>query len=514
MKLGTKLGLAFAILVLLTVAVGSFALHQISGVNARTQELANRWLPSVKALGEVSAAANQLRFQEADHVISGDAAEMAQLENQIYQGMAAFFDRQQAYEKLLDSDEERSGYEEFKKHRDAYLALQNRLIELSRGGDGQRDETKAFYRGESRTAFTAMLAALDNLVEASNQASDASAAAARKSFESALLWTGMLIGAAVVLAAVLAFIIVRGVIQQLGGEPEDAAVLARRVAGGDLSMPISLRRGDNDSLLAGLKRMQDGLVTLVAAVRSNAQGVAAASLQIAQGNNDLSGRTEEQASALEQTAASMKKLAATVRQNADNAAQANQLAVEASQVVMQGGEVVSQVVESMKNIDASSRKIGEIIAVIDNLAFQTNILALNAAVEAARAGEQGRGFSVVAGEVRSLARRSSEAAKEIRELIQGSMERVEQGTALVNRAGAAMNDVVESIRRVTNIVGEISAASAEQSSGVAHIGEVVIEMDKATQQNAALVEESAAAAQGLNSQAQQLVGTVSVFKLA
>ena len=293
-----------------------------------------------------------------------------------------------------------------------------------------------------------------------------------------------------------------------------AAEAATRVAGGDLTVPLHAEgRDETTLLLAALAGMQDNLVRIVGEVRANAEGVATASAQIAQGNNDLSGRTEEQASALEQTAASMEQLSGTVRQNADNARQGNQLAQNASSVAIRGGEVVGQVVQTMKGINDSSRKIADIISVIDGIAFQTNILALNAAVEAARAGEQGRGFAVVASEVRSLAGRSAEAAKEIKGLIADSVLRVEQGTALVDQAGATMTEVVGAIRRVTDIMGEISAASTEQSTGVAQVGEAVTQMDQATQQNAALVEESAAAADSLKHQAQHLVQAVAVFQL-
>jgi len=260
--------------------------------------------------------------------------------------------------------------------------------------------------------------------------------------------------------------------------------------------------------------MQAQLSRIVGAVRQSADNISTASNEVAQGNNDLSARTEEQASALEETAASMEELSSTVKQNADNAKQANQLALGASTVAIKGGEVVSQVVTTMKGINDSSKKIADIISVIDGIAFQTNILALNAAVEAARAGEQGRGFAVVASEVRSLAGRSADAAKEIKTLITASVERVEQGTALVDQAGTKMSEVVDAIKRVTDIMGEISAASQEQSAGVAQVGEAVTQMDQATQQNAALVEESAAAAESLKAQAQQLVSAVSVFKLS
>jgi methyl-accepting chemotaxis protein len=295
---------------------------------------------------------------------------------------------------------------------------------------------------------------------------------------------------------------------------ESAASAVRAIAAGDLSTVSHTHSNDEFAdLLADLDRANQSLVKMIGAVRQNAEGVATASAEIAHGNNDLSARTEQQASALEETAASMEELGSTVKQNAESARQANQLAQSASTVAVNGGKVVSEVVETMKGINDASRKIADIIGVIDGIAFQTNILALNAAVEAARAGEQGRGFAVVATEVRSLAGRSADAAKEIKVLINTSVERVEQGTALVDKAGETMTEVVTSIRRVTDIMGEISTASHEQSSGVAQVGEAVMQMDRATQQNAALVEQMAAAASGLKSQANELVETVAVFKL-
>ena len=322
------------------------------------------------------------------------------------------------------------------------------------------------------------------------------------------------IAGGVLFAVLFGFVLVRSIARQLGAEPGQAAEVARSVAVGDLSVPIELRPGDETSLMAQLKHMQSSLTQVVGSVRQNSESVATASAQIAQGNLDLSQRTEEQASALEQTAASMEQLSSTVKANADNAKQANQLARGASTVAIQGGQIVTEVVATMKGINDSSKKIADIISVIDSIAFQTNILALNAAVEAARAGEQGRGFAVVASEVRNLAGRSAEAAKEIKSLINASVERVEQGTALVDQAGITMTEVVSSIKRVTDIMGEISAASTEQSAGVSQVGQAVSQMDMVTQQNAALVEESAAAAESLKVQALQLVQTVAVFKLA
>jgi len=272
-------------------------------------------------------------------------------------------------------------------------------------------------------------------------------------------------------AVLLGFVLIRSIGRQLGGEPGEAADLARSVAAGNLSVRVNVRTGDTTSLMAQLKAMQTSLATVVGSVRESSESVATASAQIAQGNNDLSQRTEQQASALEETAASLEQLGATVKHNADNARQANQLALGASTVAIKGGQVVGQVVETMMGINDSSKKIADIIGVIDGIAFQTNILALNAAVEAARAGEQGRGFAVVASEVRSLAGRSAEAAKEIKVLISASVERVEQGTTLVDQAGVTMAEVVASLKRVTDIMGEISAASIDQSTGVAQVGE-------------------------------------------
>ena len=328
-------------------------------------------------------------------------------------------------------------------------------------------------------------------------------------------WLSALLGVLSVLltSAGLVVAVNRLVLRPLGGEPSDAAAVAARVAEGDLSQPIAVQRGDNFSLMYQLQRMQVSLVQLVTQARDGAQSVASASAQISMGNQDLSGRTESQASALEQTAASMEELGSTVHHNAENAQHASSLAQQAATVAQQGGETVAQVVQAMQGINDSSNQIAEIIGVIDSIAFQTNILALNAAVEAARAGEQGRGFAVVAGEVRSLAQRSAEAAKEIKTLIHTSGEQVQRGGEQVDRAGATMQQVVKSIEQVASLMQAISAASREQSAGVAQVGEAITAMDQTTQQNAALVEEMAAAASSLQQQADVLVQNVAVFRL-
>jgi len=321
----------------------------------------------------------------------------------------------------------------------------------------------------------------------------------------------VLLGGAVLVA--LGMTVSRSITQQLGMEPSDAIAMAHRIAQGDLTAADATRHAPPNSVAAALAEMLGTLESVVTQVRAGAESVASASAQISQGNMDLSSRTEQQASALQQTAATMDQLGTAVRHNAENATQANQLARGASGVATQGGDVVKQVVETMSGIADSSKRIADIISVIDGIAFQTNILALNAAVEAARAGEQGRGFAVVAGEVRNLAGRSADAAREIKGLITASVERVEAGNALVNQAGATMTEIVGSIQRVADIVAEITAASEEQSQGVQQVGQAVSQMDNNTQQNAALVEQSAAAAQSLKLQADGLVGVVAMFRL-
>ena len=354
---------------------------------------------------------------------------------------------------------------------------------------------------------------IDGIYEFNNQATQVLAQALQRRASQAQWLAYGTLGLLVLLvigACGMVYVFVRSITVPM----RDAVTLANAVAAGDLTTRMhAYGTNETGQLIKSLIEMQQKLGGVVNHVREGADAVATASVQIAQGNHDLASRTESQASALEQTAASMEELNSTVQQNAENARQANNLALNASSVAVKGGEVVSQVVETMKGINDSSRKIADIISVIDSIAFQTNILALNAAVEAARAGEQGRGFAVVATEVRSLASRSAEAAKEIKNLITASVERVEQGTAQVDQAGSTMTEVVSAIRRVTDLMSQISAASSEQSLGVAQVGEAVNHMDQVTQQNAALVEEMAAAADSLKLQAQDLVAGVNVFKL-
>jgi len=422
--------------------------------------------------------------------------------------------------KALTSDnaQQQARLAKLMENHEQFNAVADKLMKLRRdvagGSASAEDMLKEFSAGKDKAAMDAFRSGVAEFikVEADLLGERSASLDATSTLTSrTLIFGGLLLCA---FTAGLGVVLTRSLFTQLGAEPLVAVQSVGAVAAGDLSVAIAVKPGDTTSLIAKLDEMRASLARVVGEVRSNSETVATASSQIAQGNQDLSQRTEEQASALQQTAATMDQLGATVRNNADNSRQANELAQGARTVASEGGAVVGEVVETMKSINESSKKIADIISVIDGIAFQTNILALNAAVEAARAGEQGRGFAVVATEVRTLAQRSAEAAKQIKTLINNSVEQVEQGTALVDKAGATMSNIVSAIQRVGDIVAEISSASAEQSSGVGQVGQAVSQMDQVTQQNAALVEESAAAAESLKTQAHALVKAVSVFRVA
>ncbi len=408
------------------------------------------------------------------------------------------------------SDEERQILASIKEIGSRTIPITNKIIELQQAGSA--DEAKTLMLKEGRPAYIEWLARINKFIdfqEVLNQAESAKARSLASGFELLMLLTCV---AALVIGGVIASLITRGVLQTMGGEPADASAVARSIAAGELGVSIATRREDQSSVLFAMKEMRDSLVDIVSRVRASTVTIATGSAEIASGNQDLSSRTEQQASSLAETAASMEQLTATVKQNADNARQANQLALSASSVAVKGGSVVAQVVDTMESINASSRKISDIIGVIDGIAFQTNILALNAAVEAARAGEQGRGFAVVATEVRNLAQRSAAAAKEIKTLIGDSVDKVDIGSKLVVEAGSTMGEIVNSVRRVTDIMADIMAASVEQSAGIEQVNLAIGQMDQVTQQNAALVEEAAAAAESLQEQAGELARTVAIFK--
>ncbi|SEL62059.1 methyl-accepting chemotaxis sensory transducer [Roseateles sp. YR242] len=410
-----------------------------------------------------------------------------------------------------DSDKSRELIKTIRSLNESYDKVVAAAAAVGVTGDAAGADKNLFGGRETRLSlFKAVEEAIQDRFDSAKALSEAGAKGATNT---AWLMFGLAL-AMVALGALVAWRIARSLTQALGAEPATLSASAHEFSQGNLTVQLALTPGDDSSTMAALRHTQDALIGIVTTVRDNAESVATASAEIAQGNADLSQRTEQQASALQQTAATMDELGSTVRNTADNAQQANQLAINASDVAARGGQVVAEVIDTMQGIHDSSSRISDIIGVIDSIAFQTNILALNAAVEAARAGEQGRGFAVVASEVRALAQRSAEAAKEIKGLIATSVGRVEQGSALVQRAGQTMNEVVSSIQRVTDIVGEISSASREQSTGVSQIGEAITQMDRVTQQNAALVEESAAAAESLKMQAAQLVEAVAFFRVA
>ena len=509
MKIATRLTLAFAVMVLLLIALGAISLLRSAHQSEKLHDVVDTRIPITKSLGVLADSANTQAIQFRNLVLFSSEPIAKSAVDQITAARAATADQYKLLDTLISSPKGEEILARMLKARAEFLKAGDEFLALAQ--KGQKDEAVKLLEEKLRPAQLDYQKTLREQVEFQAQLTTEAGKEA-DSAASALQRDVLIAGvAAIAVAIFLAFAIIRSITRPLA----QAVQAADRVAAGDLSGDIVVQSQDETGhLLSALQRMQQSLVTTVSTVRGNAESVASASAQIASGNNDLSARTEQQASALEETAASMEELGSTVRQNADNARQANQLALNASTVAVQGGDVVAEVVETMKGINASSSKIADIISVIDGIAFQTNILALNAAVEAARAGEQGRGFAVVAGEVRSLAGRSAEAAKEIKGLITASVERVEQGTQLVDKAGATMTEVVAAIRRVTDIMGEISAASSEQSAGVGQVGEAVTQMDQATQQNAALVEEMAAAASSLNSQAGELVNAVAVFRLA
>ncbi len=509
LKIATRLYVGFGLLVAIMVLVVSAALVQMATMRASAADVDNNWLPSVEEVNLLNTAISDYRATEMQHILNTDDVAKNNIEKDLESIQARIKTSRSKYEKLISTKEEQGLYDEFAAAREAYLKIHKEVMEFSRRNDAEG--ARQLLEGESKKNFERSSDILDKLVLMNH---DGSVAAAKTSAEAYVAGRNMM-AVAMVVAVLLALIAATYITRSITKPLSEALDVAANVATGNLTVQVhSSSRDEIGQLLQAMKAMQDSLVAVVSKVRSGSESVANASAEIAQGNNDLSARTEQQASALEETAASMEELNSAVKQNADNASQANQLAMNASTVAVQGGEVVGQVVQTMKGINDSSRKIADIISVIDGIAFQTNILALNAAVEAARAGEQGRGFAVVASEVRSLAGRSAEAAKEIKTLIGDSVSRVEQGTALVDRAGSTMTEVVTSIRRVTDIMAEISAASHEQSAGVNQVGEAITQMDQVTQQNAALVEEMAAAASSLKSQAGELVQTVAVFKLS
>jgi len=506
-----RLAIGLGAIIALGVGIVAYAAASLNQLNTGIDELANNRMIKLAQFNDLKDNFQSIGRFARNIVINNDPAFVESEKKKIAELRAKNTEILAKLDKTITVPRARELYRTITETRGPYNAALDRAIAMA--VKGEKSEAGAYLVGEVRSLQSIVFQAVDESSDLQQELADK---LAKSSEEAASFGVRLMSGLALLMAAIglgVAYLLSRSLRQALGAEPGVLSEAVARVADGDLSQALKVEQGDLSSVLASVVRMQSSLSDVVSNVRINSESVATASAEIAMGNHDLSQRTEEQASALEQTAATMEQLNTTVRNNADSAKHANQLAQGASAVAAQGGEVVGKVVDTMQGISESSRKISEIIGVIDGIAFQTNILALNAAVEAARAGEQGRGFAVVASEVRSLAQRSAEAAKEIKTLIGRSVEQVERGTVLVDQAGKTMGEIVGSIQRVSDIVAEITTASLEQSSGISQVGEAVGQMDQVTQQNAALVEESAAAAESLKVQARQLVEAVAVFKL-
>ncbi|MBQ5942396.1 MCP four helix bundle domain-containing protein [Massilia sp. AB1] len=514
MKVGSRLALGFALVLVLLVAVTVVGVLRMAQIQDRLEQ--------VVSVNNVSTGlVVDMRNNVGDRVASlrvltlmTDPADMEPEMNKFKAQTEKYNESQRKLSAIFAqhaSDSEKKLLAQIKEYEGAAMPAIAKAAELYLANNAM-DATRVMIK-EVRPVQKKWTEALDQLAALEEKQNAQSAVDAQTAFANARNFMLVMLVAALVLGVAAAWFITRSLLKQLGGEPGYTAKIAGSIAHGDLSIAIETKESDRGSLLVEMKEMRNSLVGIVEQVRRGTETIGTASREIAAGNIDLSSRTELQASSLEKTASAMEELTSTVKQNADNAREANALAATASDVARKGGDVVSQVVGTMGEINNSASKIADIIGVIDGIAFQTNILALNAAVEAARAGEQGRGFAVVASEVRNLAQRSAAAAKEIKTLIGDSVEKVERGTKLVGQAGVTMDEVVASVRRVTDIMSEIANASAEQSAGIEQVNMSIIEMDSMTQQNAALVEEAAAAAQSLQDQAGELARVVSIFKL-
>ncbi|MBB4843788.1 methyl-accepting chemotaxis protein [Paucibacter oligotrophus] len=513
-NIGLRLGAGFCVLLGLLISIALIGILKIGSINEHVEFFSVNVVPSLKIVDTLRSSTQSLRRLESQHLLLSTEKEMDEMEQRIAGIHKNIENGLKAYDPLVADETDKRNLDAVRSAVSAYQALWSRLRALSHqipADPSKLELAKKLLFGESRSAFEVLNKSLDALWDYNDVLLERGSKEAAEGYRSAVWLVSSLSLAAVGMGAVAAVWITRSITQPMN----QAVAAAERIGAGDLSSRIEVTgRDETAHLLSSLKQMNAGLVDIVSRVRNSSDSIATGSAEIANGNADLSQRTEEQASNLQQTAASMEELTATVKQNADTARQASQMATSASAVATQGGEVVGRVVATMEQITASSKRINDIIGVIDGIAFQTNILALNAAVEAARAGEQGRGFAVVAGEVRSLAQRSAEAAKEIKSLISASVENVEAGAKLCDDAGKTMGDIVNQVKRVTDLIGEISSSSMEQSTGIGQIGDAVTQLDQVTQQNAALVEESAAAAESLKHQAAHLAQTVAQFKLS
>ncbi|MFI5445993.1 methyl-accepting chemotaxis protein [Polaromonas sp. UC242_47] len=508
LKIGIRLGIGFAVMLILLAIIAGLGVWRLQNVGEATEEMVKNALVKERLAAQWLVATSTNSVRTFALVKSTDPEDQKYFQKGISKTSLEITDNSKKLFDLLDTPEEKKLYEESTAKRAAYIGLRTSALKMK--ADGLHAQAVQLADVKLIPALEAYDASIRDMALHQAANIDKTADAIDVLYRSGRISLIVLAVVALGAGCLLAWLLTRGITRPLS----EAVKVAETVAAGDLSSHIEVRsRDETGQLMQALKAMNGSLAKLVGEVRQGTDTIATASSQIASGNQDLSSRTEEQASSLEETAASMEELTSTVKQNADNARQANQLAVSASSVAVRGGSVVAEVVGTMGAINASSRKIVDIIGVIDGIAFQTNILALNAAVEAARAGEQGRGFAVVAAEVRNLAQRSAAAAKEIKTLIGDSVDKVEEGSKQVAEAGKTMDEIVDSVKRVTDIMAEITAASQEQTSGIEQINQAITQMDQVTQQNAALVEEAAAAAASLQEQAIGLSQVVSVFKL-
>ncbi|WP_343729017.1 methyl-accepting chemotaxis protein [Duganella sp.] len=512
-KIGYRLAAGLGVAIIFMIGIAVVGIGNLGKLNNNTNDLATDKVPKVILAYETIGGLNDIARAMRNAMLSSDPAVVKAELERVDQRKLENAERLEKLGKLVADDtdpQSKARLQAVLDAREKYLVVQSQFVAMS-ADDSKRGENVKYLLTTVRKEQTAYLNALTDLVKFQNAAVEQASALAEQSYSSSRTTMVVLTVIAVALAAWVLHWITRSITQPLNR----AVGMAQAVAGGDLTMRMECNTTDETGqLLRALIDMNEALARTVGQVRSGTDTITNASNEIANGNLDLSTRTEQQASSLEETASSMEELTSTVSQNAENARQATRLVVAASDYATKGGQVVGQVVSTMGAIKESSSKIVDIISVIDGIAFQTNILALNAAVEAARAGEQGRGFAVVASEVRTLAQRSAAAAREIKELIGRSVETVDAGASLVDQAGATMQNIVQSVQQVADIMKQISAASSEQSTGIEQVNQAIVSIDDVTQQNAALVEEAAAAAQSMRDQADLLAQAVSVFKLA